>query len=262
MSAVTASVGQRLSQQASRGGIMFDRNVDYPTAVASYDDDGVSAAIDWSIEHMQDGDTLSVWTSLKSHLRNCPQLEDFVHRYRDVTHITGRGGSGPVGRGPVLMAWADMEDIGELVRFGHGIRALCVITWNEEGIRPWVTAMKPTILGDGSAWANLAPDLDPLIVVALTDLTSMINHNNTIAAGYEKDVTVGVLLALKAAEISMDGEAMQGWAIAHGWAGKNPERLAKYVRDINAGKRPRCGNAIRGDYVVGLRERVEAGDGS
>lgn len=45
---------------------MFDRNVDYPTAVASYDDEGVTAAIDWCVEHMQKNDTLSVWTSLKS----------------------------------------------------------------------------------------------------------------------------------------------------------------------------------------------------
>ena len=32
---------------------MFDRDVDYPTAVASYDDEGVDAAIDWCCEHME-----------------------------------------------------------------------------------------------------------------------------------------------------------------------------------------------------------------
>lgn len=83
---------------------MFDRDVNYPTAVASYDDGGVTAAIDWCSEHLQKGDTLSVWTSLKSNLRNCPELENFVQSYRDVTHITGRGTSSPAGAGPVLMA--------------------------------------------------------------------------------------------------------------------------------------------------------------
>ena len=38
---------------------MFDRDVDYATAVASYDDEGVDAAIAWCVQHMKDGDTLS-----------------------------------------------------------------------------------------------------------------------------------------------------------------------------------------------------------
>jgi APA family basic amino acid/polyamine antiporter len=39
-----------------------------------------------------------------------------------------------------------MDDIGKLVRYGgQGIRALCVITWNEDGIRPWMSAVRPTV---------------------------------------------------------------------------------------------------------------------
>lgn len=238
---------------------MFDRDVEYPTAVASYDDDGIADAIGWCVEHMEEGDTLSIWTSLKSNLRNCAELERFVQRHRDVQHITGRGHGMPAGTGPVLMAWPDMDDIGELVRHSHSIRALCVITWNEDRIRPWVTAMKPDVLGDGSAWEDLTPDLDPIVAEALKGLTLTVNHNNTISAGFEKDQVVGVLLALRDARIPMDADAMQGWALAHGWSGKNPERLAQYVRDINSGKRPRIRNGVRADYVNILRERVESG---
>lgn len=120
--------------------------------------------------------------------------------------------------------------------------------------------MSPIILGDGSAWENRTPGLDPVVVEALTDLTSMINHNNTIAAGDEKDEVVSVLLALKSAGIHLDGDAMQGWALAHGWAGKNPDQLAKYVRDINTGKRPRYRDVVRSDYVDVLQERIESGN--
>jgi hypothetical protein len=241
---------------------MFDRDVDYPTAVASYDDEGVAAAIQWCIQHMEDGDTLSVWTSLKSNLRNCAELERLVQRHRDVEHITGRGHGTPSGTGPVLMAWADMDDIGELARYSHGIRALCVITWNEDRIRPWVTATNPDILGDGTVWEGISPDLelDPVVLEALKGLTLTVNHNNTISAGFEKDQVVGVLLALRDARISMDADAMQGWALANGWSGKNPERLAQYVRDISGGKRPRTRSGIRADYVDVLRARVEARD--
>lgn len=240
---------------------MFDRDVDYPTAIASYDDEGVAAAIKWCAQHMEDGDTLSVWTSLKSNLSNCAELERFVQRHRDVEHITGRGQGTPSGAGPVLMAWADMDDIGKLVRYSQGIRALCVITWNEDRIRPWVIATNPDILGDGSAWEDMVKDLrlDPIVVEALKGLTLTVNHNNTIAAGFEKDQVVGVLLALHDARIPMDAGAMQGWVLAHGWAGKNPERLAQYVRDIKGGKRPRSRSVIRSDYVATLRERAKSG---
>jgi hypothetical protein len=57
----------------------------------------------------------------------------------------------------------------------------------------------------------------------------------------------------------MDGAAIQGWALANGWSGKNPERLAKYVSDINAGKRPRSSSVIRAGYVDMLRKRVAGG---
>ncbi|MFT9785984.1 hypothetical protein ACMZ5E_07090 [Streptomyces rhizosphaericola] len=236
---------------------MFDRDVTYPCAVASYDAEGVGAAIDWCCERMEDGDTLTVWTSLKSNLSNCSELEQLVSRHSNVEHITGRGGGFIRGNGPVLMAWPDMADIGKLAQYGgHHIRALCVITWNEDKIRPWVTAVRPSILGDGSAWEELTPELDPVVVEALKSLTLTVNHNNTISAGYEKDMVVTCLLALHDAGIPMDAEAMQGWALAHGWSGKNPERLAKYVEDINAGKRPRCRPMLRPDYVDSLRRRA------
>ncbi|WP_204809180.1 hypothetical protein [Mycobacterium riyadhense] len=239
---------------------MFDDEVDYPTAVASYDDHGVAEAIRWCASHMQKNDTLTVWTKLNSNLRNCNTLDRLVSLHSDVEHVTGRGGAYLPGHGPVLMAWPDMDDIGELVRFSsHMIRGLCVITWNADRIRPWVTQMRPDILGDGSEWENVTPELDPVVIEAMKSLTLTINHNNTIAAGYEKDDVVSVLLALHDAGISMDGDAMQGWALAHGWSGKNPALLAKYVEDINRGKRPRCNRLIRSDYIDHLRERVAGG---
>lgn len=240
---------------------MFDRNTDYPTAVASYDDEGVDAAIDWCCERMEAGDTLTVWTSVKSNLRNCPELEQFVNQHSNVTHVVGRGGGSVRAQGPVLMAWAGMDDIGQVVRFGaQRIRALCVIAWDEDAIRPWVSAVHPAVLGDGSAWEELTPELDPIVVEAMKSITQRINHNNTISAGVEKDIVVSALLALHNDNIPMDGEAMEGWALAHGWVGKNPGRLAKYVEDIHAGTRPRYRNVLRSDFVDDLRRRATGGE--
>ncbi|MFF2653094.1 hypothetical protein [Streptomyces sp. NPDC058045] len=238
---------------------MFDRNTDYPTAIASYDDEGIAAAIDWCVRHMQTDDTLSVWTSLTSNLSNCDALESFVRQYSDVEHIISHGGGRPRHAGPVLMAWPDMGDIGELVHYGRGIRGICIIADDADEIRPWVTAMRPDILGDGSDWEHLSPDLDPIVVEALKSLTRTVNHNNTISAGFEKEQVVGTLLALHDARIPMNAGSIQGWTLAHGWAGKNPERLAQYVRDINSGKRPRAGRGVPADYIDRLRQQLASG---
>jgi hypothetical protein len=206
---------------------------------------------------MQAGDVLTVWTSLKSNLRNSPYLERLVSGHSNVEHVTARGGAFLRRPGPVIMAWPKMEDIAELARGARHIRALCLITWNKDWIRPWVTAVRPTILGDGSPWETLTPELDPLVVAALKDLTRSINHSNTISAGYEKDDVVGVLLALHDARVRLDPDAMEAWVIAHGWTGSNPRALADYVRRIQAGKRPRVTrDARRAGYVDRLREQV------
>ncbi|MGY1778935.1 hypothetical protein [Geodermatophilus sp. SYSU D01036] len=38
--------------------------------------------------------------------------------------------------------------------------------------------------------------------------------------------------------------------------GQQPQRLANYVADINAGKRPRCRPVLRRDYVADLIRRA------
>lgn len=236
---------------------MFDRIQDYPMAVANSDDDGVDAAIDWCLEHLEEGETLSVWTAQFSNLSNNPTLERLVNRYSNVEHVTGRGGATVRSAGPILMAWPEMDDIGKLLRRGgHRIRALCVIAWDEDQLRPWVESAKPTVLGNSPAWGDMTDGIDPVVREALRSLTSTLNHNNTISAGFEKDHVVSVLLALREAGYTMDGAVMQGWALANGWSGKNPQRLAKYVDDINAGKRPRCRSVVRSDYVETLKGRL------
>ncbi len=231
-----------------------------PTAVASSDDAGVDAAVAWCRQHMAAGDSLTIWTPQKSNLSACARLEQLVRRHADVDHITGRGGGSAHRRGPLLMAWPDMDNIGKLTRFsGQTLQALCVITWHADAIQPWVSAVQPEILGDGAPWQQRTPELDPVVALALADLTARINHSNTITSGYEKDDVVTVLLALHDAGIGLDGKAIQGWVLAHGWTGSNPQRLATYVADINAGKRPRCRRVLRRDYVADLTLRATQG---
>lgn len=230
----------------------------FPCAVVEYDTEN---AVEWALQHMQDDDTLTVWTSFKSTLGVSSHLAELVRDYENVEHIFRRGGAFVREPGPVIMLWPDMDDIAELLRFAsHQIRALCVVSHDPDGIRPWVTVARPTILGDTRAWDEQTPTIDPVAVEALSALTLMLNHSNTIAGGPNKDRVVGTLLVLRKARIPMDGDAFQGWALAHGWTGGNPKRLAGYVDDIKSGKRPQTRSVIRDDYIDTLRRRAAGED--
>ncbi|WP_258934373.1 hypothetical protein [Nesterenkonia pannonica] len=219
---------------------MFHHEADYPTAVTSADNEGLRSGFQWCIDHMKDGDHLTVWTHLKGNLGNNKLLEQFVSSHHSVNHITARGGAYLGDPGPVLMAWADPNDIAKFLRFnGNQIRALCVISWDEKRLQPWVSAEQPELLGDTSAWQEQTQALDPVVEEGMKSLTLRINHNNTIAAGSEKDDVVSMLLALHDAGYALDGPTLAGWAIAHGWTGGNPAQLEKYVQAIQRGSRPR-----------------------
>ncbi|SHE25567.1 hypothetical protein [Actinomyces glycerinitolerans] len=236
---------------------MFDLTPIYPLAVTSPDDDGLDAGFAWCAAHMQDGDHITVWTHQKSNLHNNPKLEEFVERYSDVDHVTARGGVHIRRNGPVLMAWADQTDIAELIKSNsNSIRALCVVYWDEDKLRAWVTEAQPELLGDTSVWDVAVDPLDPVVEEALKSLTRVINHNNTIAGGYEKDRVVPVLLALHDAGYKLDGARMAGWAVANGWTGGNPAKLEEFVEAIEAGKRLRSRGRVPRDYIQQLKARV------
>ena len=237
---------------------MFATTNDYPCAVTDGDDHGLAVGLQWCVDHMEEGDTLTLFVPLKSSLRDSDLLRQWAS-YRDVDVVTSRGTSFIHSSGPILAVWPDMDDLGKITRSGNRVRALCVAAWVEEWIRPWVSATQAEVLGDAEAWRDVAPPrLAPVVLEAMKGLTRTINHNNTISAGFEKDQVVSVLLALCHAGYDLDGEAMQGWALANGWTGGNPQRLAKYVTDINNGKRPRARSVLRHDYIDRL-ERAVAG---
>ena len=169
---------------------MFETRLGCPIAVASPDDDGVDAGIEWCLEHLGDDQTLTVWTHLMSNLAHNDRLAQLT-RHSNVEHVTGRGGWHMRFASPLLMAWPDLEGLGDANRQARRVTALCVISWNEDELADWVNLVNLVNLGDGSSWGQPPAELDSLIVEELTHVSGAINHNNTIAAGYEKDHVVG-----------------------------------------------------------------------
>lgn len=182
--------------------------------------------------------------SRKSVLRANDIVRDLISSRR-VQVAVGRGGGYFAANGPVLALYADADDLGNIIR-ASGITALCVVQWGER-LGTWVKEVGAIVLheldldeGDRELWGITATvELQPEVVEALESMTRSINHNNTISAGYEKDIVVRSLLRLHDAGLVLPAQEMQEWAAAHGWTGQNPKRLADYVNRISKGSRPR-----------------------
>lgn len=152
-------------------------------AVTSTDSGGLRDGLRWCIDQREESDHITVWTHELGNLRNNPLLEKFAGS-PGIDHVTARGGSFLRHPGPVLMAWADPSDIAGFV---HGraqsIRALCVVSWNENKLRPWVAYARPELLGDVSVWEVPIPMLDSEVEAEMRDATDRVNHNNSISGG-------------------------------------------------------------------------------
>jgi hypothetical protein len=77
----------------------------------------------------------------------------------------------------------------------------------------------------------------------------------TSVPGFEKDQVVG---GLHQAGYELNGDALQRWALAHGWRGESPKRFAKYAEAIKSGKRPRTRFMPRDGYLDHLTRKPPA----
>lgn len=235
---------------------MFKQEMTAPVAVTTNDEASINKGIRWLAGHLGDGQRLTVWTPQKQNLTGNPQLRSLVAR-TSVEHITGRGGAHLAGSGPVLMAWPRPADISEFLRYNsHQVTALCVIAWGDE-LLSWVSSARPELLGKTTAW-DMGDQLDPVVEAAMRNVTRSINHNNTITGGYEKDDVVSALLALHDAGYALDAKALEGWAVANGWSGRNPAHLADYARKIMSGSRPRNKRKRDTNFVERMRQETSS----
>lgn len=219
---------------------MFESSTTYPCAIADGTDEGLQEGFEWCAGHMGEGDKLTLYVAVKSSLSNSPLLADWLRRFSDVEFATARGFP-MVSRGPVLALWPSAQGLGKLLDRRGALTALCVASWNHVEIGPWVASARPEILDSAQEEWESTPQmqLDPEVEEEMLSMTRLINHNNTISGGFEKSVVVKALLRLHDAGHRLDGAQLEGWALAHGWGGTNPAKLASYITEINGGKRPR-----------------------
>lgn len=82
-----------------------------------------------------------------------------------VDHVTAQDGANMQHSGPVIMAWANSNDIAEFVKHNSGkIRALCVIPRDMTGLSLWVSMAKPELINEASERTSLTPTLPSVVV--------------------------------------------------------------------------------------------------
>lgn len=239
---------------------MFEQDHKFPIAVASQDDEAVMRGIEWVATHKKndpDAEGITVWAHGRQNFGFNSIIKSLIER-PGVHAITGRGHSIVRVRGPLIMAWANAEDIGELLKFSASrVTALLVIGWTTEKQYPWAYFAGAEFIGNTDLWHSHDVHIHPVVERAMEGITRSINHHNTIAAGTEKDWAVGPLLQLHDRGYTLDKDVLVGWAVAHGWCGPNPKELGEYVRKINRGVRPRVRRgSTRPGYVKTIEDEL------
>lgn len=215
---------------------MFEIQISYPCAVSDQTDEGYSAAYEWVKSRLDEEQHITLWVPQKNILNNNKFLKS-LSSDEDVNIVTGKEGCMYKAHGPVLAMYPESADLGKIT-YGKGVTALCIVQGLVDPLETWIQETSSKVLHDFTFQLE-EPSLTPEIVRGLKRITNRINHNNTIAASYEKKQVVSELLRLHdAAEYLPPHRAMQ-WCAARGWRGDNLKKLGGYIQNINNGSRPK-----------------------
>lgn len=209
----------------------------YPTAItvngATHQELSHELAVQWTLEqHARVGGRILLLIPNKGTFHNMNTLLTEFAKLEAVTVDTLRGGLAWRG-GTVLAAWPNRETLATIADDSR-VKALCVIPWLEQDTRAWEIAATPERLGQSSA--PEATPLDPVVVVALTQLTGMVNHANNLVGALDHRDAVAVLRLLHKGRYALPHEAVYEWVLSNGWPARGAERLREMAEKIDAGR--------------------------
>ena len=220
---------------------MFNAIIGYPCAVVDQGPDGGLKALDWCLDHANNGQRLTLWVPQKSTLNKSRFLKNLSSQ-SGVNTVFGLDSYIFNADGPALAMYPRVEDLGAIAG-SLGITALCVVQW-VDSLRIWIQETGAEILtgggsDDDSFWNAEESSLTPEIVQGLQHIDLMVNCNNTISGGYEKKIVVRQLLKLYDEGIDLPGDAMAEWACIPWLERENCGQLREYAKKINNDIRPR-----------------------
>jgi hypothetical protein len=172
-------------------------------------------------------------------------LRSTAHGYRvggiTVRAITRRGSF--YVRGPVLVAWATDEALA-VVEGQNPPAIAAVATWPDD-IASWRSVYAPERIGqvrpDQEAEFDTvtAQPLDPRAQRAIDAAAALVNEHHSVLATYEREGVAGAFVALRAANVPVDRDAVRAYLMAAGWNGKLIEGVVTLAERVARGETPR-----------------------
>ncbi|WP_146245633.1 hypothetical protein [Curtobacterium sp. MCLR17_055] len=218
---------------------MFEHDRDYPAAVtvdgSKRPEDAQRHAVKWVLEQARTvGGQVLIYGPTKQNITDSNGLIGRLAAENGVVTTGWRGTIAGWSGGPVLAAWPDRDHLAKIAD-DRRVRALCVVPFGTDAITAWAGAAKPQLLGDAQL-AVTAPNLDPVVAVALTHLTSMVNHASNLVGPYDRRDAVAVLRTLHKGGYPLSAADVYAWSLAHGWPARGADRLREMTEKIAAGR--------------------------
>lgn len=239
---------------------MFERDRDYPTALAAgpeHGDRGLRDGLRWVMSKVSEvGGQPMILAPGRANVNHNQLLSEFVRR-TGVVVGTWRSPARDWSGGPVLAALPTREKLGEIANDPR-TRALCVVPWVNGEVDAWSLAAKPELLGP-AVMPQPTSTLDPVVVQGLKTLTDSVNMSNNLAGSLDRRDAVAVLQTLKDDGYRLPPDPVYAWAIVNGWPARGAERLRSLAADFEAGKRPglKGGYPFRSDILDAWRREAE-----
>ncbi len=162
------------------------------------------------------------------------------------------------GGGPVLAPWPTDEVLSAISdSISARITAVCLLEWGEDAyLRAWVRAQNGTNLLTGEAVPGEEELLSPVVTVAMTHMSQVVNHANGLVQTFDKEYAIQTLQRLARAGYTFDVDNLVAWALANGFTGREVNRLRDYATKVLQGHRFRLTRrSILVDNIVELWEQ-------
>jgi hypothetical protein len=176
----------------------------------------------------------------QQHFRDHPMLAGLPAAFQRATPRTLR--NVPRIRPVVVAFWPSAKDL-EQLDGTPGLKALVVVPWQEEDIGTWRQARGAVDLLGRHPLPEAPGISDPVVAVALRDLTRVVNLSTGVAHPRDRSMAIHAFKILKSNGHRYDPAEIRAWAMANGWAAHDARVLSGYAAGVLAGKRYRVGSS-------------------
>lgn len=200
---------------------------------------GVNWLTSWTAEH--GGVPVIISPTRDSELRvieMAPQAKQFT-RWTSTTSFRA-----PWAGGPVLAIWPDEKTLG-IIDDHARVAAVCAVLDLLEDGPLWLRTRRPLEVGGAHEIPPAAVVADPVVRVALTQLTHMVNLSTGLVNPRDRGHAIDVLRALRQGRRQLMPDDAYAFAIQNGWRVDAARELRQLVTGVAAGKRYRDGGMLR-----------------